>query len=132
MQLGVLAEQAGFDLLATSDHFHHGNPMKDMPVKLGYHERAWRTYQKVWIGPTVTCPTFRYNPAVVAEAFAPLSLLYPGRIFLGVGSGEALNEEAATGSWPKWLERSSAWSKRPRSSANYGQGSRWHSGKYYN
>jgi G6PDH family F420-dependent oxidoreductase len=54
----------------------------------------------------VTCPTLRYNPAVVAEAFASLSLLYPGRIFLGVGSGEALNEEAATGSWPKWPERS--------------------------
>jgi F420-dependent hydroxymycolic acid dehydrogenase len=42
---------------------------------------------------------------VVAEAFASLSLLYPGRVFLGVGSGEALNEEAATGVWPKWPER---------------------------
>jgi alkanesulfonate monooxygenase SsuD/methylene tetrahydromethanopterin reductase-like flavin-dependent oxidoreductase (luciferase family) len=60
----------------------------------------------VWIGPTVTCPTFRYNPAVVAEAFTSLSLFYPGRIFLGVGSGEALNEEAATGTWPEWSERS--------------------------
>jgi G6PDH family F420-dependent oxidoreductase len=48
----------------------------------------------------------RYNPAVVAEAFASLSLLYPGRVFLGVGSGEALNEEVAIGSWPKWPERS--------------------------
>jgi len=43
---------------------------------------------------------------VVAEAFASLNILYPGRIFLGVGSGEALNEEAATGTWPKWPERS--------------------------
>jgi alkanesulfonate monooxygenase SsuD/methylene tetrahydromethanopterin reductase-like flavin-dependent oxidoreductase (luciferase family) len=43
---------------------------------------------------------------VVAEAFASLSLLYPGRIFLGVGSGEALNEEAASGTWPKLHERS--------------------------
>ncbi|HSS96920.1 MAG TPA: LLM class flavin-dependent oxidoreductase, partial [Terriglobales bacterium] len=50
--------------------------------------------------------TFRYNPAVVAEAFASLNLLYPGRIFLGIGSGEALNEQAAIGSWPKWQERS--------------------------
>ena len=58
------------------------------------------------MGPTVTCPTFRYHPAVVAEAFATLSLLTPGRVFLGVGSGEALNEEAATGSWPEWEERS--------------------------
>jgi F420-dependent hydroxymycolic acid dehydrogenase len=41
----------------------------------------------------------------VAEAYATLSLLYPGRIFLGLGSGEALNEQAATGEWPKWRER---------------------------
>ena len=54
----------------------------------------------------MTCPTFRYNPAVVAETFASLNLLTPGRIFLGIGSGEAINEEASTGSWPKWDERS--------------------------
>jgi G6PDH family F420-dependent oxidoreductase len=47
----------------------------------------------------------RYHPAVVAESFATLSLLYPGRIFLGLGSGEALNEQAATGEWPAWRER---------------------------
>jgi F420-dependent hydroxymycolic acid dehydrogenase len=58
-----------------------------------------------WMGTTVTCPTLRYNPAVVAEAFASLSLLFPGRVFLGVGSGEALNEQAATGVWPRWRER---------------------------
>src|ERR1700735_3609389 len=57
------------------------------------------------MGPTVTCPTVRYTPAVVAEAFATLSRLYPGRIFLGLGSGEALNEQAATGHWPAWRER---------------------------
>ncbi len=53
----------------------------------------------------MTCLTLRYNAAVVAEAFASLSLLYPGRVFLGVGSGEALNEQAATGTWPAWPER---------------------------
>jgi len=58
------------------------------------------------MGTTVTCPTFRYNPAVVAQGFASLSLLYPGRIFLGVGSGEAINEQAAVSNWPKWDERS--------------------------
>jgi G6PDH family F420-dependent oxidoreductase len=57
------------------------------------------------MGTTVTCPTMRYNPAVVAEAFASLSHLYPGRVFLGVGSGEALNEQVAVGSWPRWQER---------------------------
>jgi G6PDH family F420-dependent oxidoreductase len=58
-----------------------------------------------WMGTTVTCPTLRYNPAVVAEAFATLGHLYPGRVFLGVGSGEALNEQVAVGEWPHWQER---------------------------
>jgi G6PDH family F420-dependent oxidoreductase len=107
IELGALAERVGFDLLATSDHFQ---PWQDNE---GHSGQAWVTMgalgqrtKKVWIGPTVTCPTFRYNPAVVAEAFASLSLLYPGRIFLGIGSGEALNEQAAVGSWPRWQERS--------------------------
>jgi len=65
---------------------------------------AARTRQ-LWMGTMVTCPTLRYHPAVVAEAFASLSLLSPGRIYLGVGSGEALNEQAATGNWPAWRER---------------------------
>src|SRR5271168_3873413 len=106
IRLGDSAEQAGFDLLATSDHFQ---PWQANERHAG---QAWITMsaigertRRVWIGPTVTCPTLRYNPAVVAEAFASLSLLYPGRIFLGLGSGEALNEEAATGAWPKWRER---------------------------
>ncbi|HLI79665.1 MAG TPA: TIGR03557 family F420-dependent LLM class oxidoreductase [Candidatus Binataceae bacterium] len=107
VNLGVMAEQAGFDLLANSDH------LQPWQANEGHAGEAWVTMaalgqrtHKVWIGPTVTCPTFRYHPAVVAEAFASLSLLYPGRIFLGVGSGEALNEKAAVGSWPKWPERS--------------------------
>src|SRR5580698_8881323 len=107
VELAVAAEEAEIDLLATSDH------LQPWQANERHSGQAWVTIsaigqrtKRVWIGPTVTCPTFRYNPAVVAETFASLSLLYPGRIFLGVGSGEALNEEAATGSWPKWPERS--------------------------
>ena len=107
VKLGVAAEQAGFDLVATSDHFQ---PWQANERHAG---QAWVTMaalgertKRIWTGPTVTCPTFRYNPAVVAEAFASLNLLYPGRIFLGIGSGEALNEQVAIGSWPKWPERS--------------------------
>ena len=107
VELGVAAENAGFDLLATSDHFQPWQSNE------GHAGEAWVTLgatgqrtRRVWMGPTVTCPTFRYNPAVVAETFATLSSLYPGRIFLGIGSGEALNEQAAVGSWPKWNERS--------------------------
>jgi F420-dependent hydroxymycolic acid dehydrogenase len=107
VEMGVAAERAGFDLLAASDH------LQPWQSNEGHSGEAWVTYgalgqrtHHVWMGTTVTCPTFRYNPAVVAEAFASLSLLTPGRIFLGVGSGEALNEQAAVGSWPKWQERS--------------------------
>jgi TAT-translocated FGD2 family F420-dependent dehydrogenase len=103
----TVPEQAGFDLLACSDH------LQPWQANQGHSGLAWITMaavaqhtQRVWIGTTVTCPSFRYNPAVVAEAFASLSLLSPGRIFLGLGSGEALNEEAATGLWPSWTERS--------------------------
>ena len=106
VNIGGWAKQAGFDLLATSDH------LQPWQANEGHCGAAWVTLaaagertNPAWIGTTVTCPTLRYNPAVVAEAFASLSLLYPGRVFLGVGSGEALNEEAATGVWPKWPER---------------------------
>jgi F420-dependent hydroxymycolic acid dehydrogenase len=106
IRLGASAESAGFDLVATSDHFQ---PWQANERHAG---QAWVTLgalgqrtERVWMGPTVTCPTLRYNPAVVAEAFATLSLLYPRRIFLGLGSGEALNEQAATGEWPRWRDR---------------------------
>jgi F420-dependent hydroxymycolic acid dehydrogenase len=106
VRLGVEAERAGFDLVSTSDHFQ---PWQANERHAGL---AWVTLgalgqqtQRVWMGTAVTCPTLRYNPAIVAEAFATLSLLYPGRIFLGLGSGEALNEQAATGLWPAWRER---------------------------
>lgn len=105
VQLGALASKSGFQVLSTSDHF------QPWQANEGHVGQAWVTLGALggqshsWMGTTVTCPTLRYNPAVVAEAFATLDQLYPGRIFLGVGSGEALNEEAATGAWPKWPER---------------------------
>ncbi len=106
VRLGASAEKAGFDLVSTSDHFQ---PWQANEQHSG---QAWVTLgalgqqtRRIWMGTTVTCPTLRYHPAVVAEAFATLSQLYPGRIFLGLGSGEALNEQAATGSWPAWRER---------------------------
>jgi TAT-translocated FGD2 family F420-dependent dehydrogenase len=106
VELGGHATSAGFSLLATSDHFQ---PWQANEAHSGL---AWVTMGALggragsaWIGTTVTCPILRYHPAVVAEAFATLSQLYPGRVFLGVGSGEALNEKAATGEWPNWNER---------------------------
>jgi TAT-translocated FGD2 family F420-dependent dehydrogenase len=107
VRLGILAEQAGFAYLATSDH------LQPWQTNQGHSGQAWTTLgalsyatSKIWMGTGVTCPTIRYNPAVVAEAFASLSFLTNHRIFLGIGSGEALNEKAATGYWPSWTERS--------------------------
>ncbi len=102
----VAAERAGFDAVWTSDHFH---PWQDNEGHAGY---AWVTLaavgqrtQRVQYGTAVTCPTYRYRPAEVAEAFASLSLLNPGRVFLGVGTGEALNEVPAGGGWGGYQER---------------------------
>lgn len=106
VELGNQAANGGFHLLATSDH------LQPWQANEGHSGEAWVTLgalssqvPRTWMGTTVTCPILRYSPAVVAEAFASMSHLAPGRIFLGVGSGEALNEEAATGTWPKWQER---------------------------
>jgi coenzyme F420-dependent glucose-6-phosphate dehydrogenase len=61
---------------------------------------------RVILGTSVLTPTFRYNPAVIAQAFATMGALFPGRIFLGVGTGEALNEVAvARLEWPDFKER---------------------------
>jgi G6PDH family F420-dependent oxidoreductase len=134
IEIGVSAEQSGFDLLATSDHFQ---PWQANEAHSG---EAWATLgalsqrtQRVWMGTTVTCPTFRYNPAVVAEAFATLDSLAPGRIFLGIGSGEALNEQAAIGSWPKWPERSERLVEATDIIRQMWTGKQIaHEGKYYN
>lgn len=105
LDFSVAAERAGFDVLWTSDHFH---PWQD---NQGHAGQAWITLaavgQKVSLpfGTGVTCPSFRYHPAVVAQAFASLGVLYPGRVFLGLGTGEALNEQAVTGEWGDYEER---------------------------
>jgi TAT-translocated FGD2 family F420-dependent dehydrogenase len=134
IDIGVSAEQAGFDLLATSDHF------QPWQANQGHSGEAWATLgalsqrtQRVWMGTTVTCPTFRYNPAMVAEAFATLDSLAPGRIFLGIGSGEALNEQAAVGLWPKWPERSERLIEATDIIRQMWVGKQiGHQGKYYN
>lgn len=106
VELGVAAEAAGFDLISTSDHFH---PWQDNQRHASF---AWVTLaalgqrtKRIHLGTAVTCPTFRYRPAIVAQAFASLGLLYPGRVYLGVGAGEALNEVPAGGGWEHYPER---------------------------
>src|SRR5436305_5373044 len=106
VEAGRTAAEAGFNLLATSDHF------QPWQANEGHYGEAWVTLgalgeraQAGWMGTTVTCPTMRYHPSVVAETFASRAALYPGRALLGGGSGEAVHEQAATGMWPAWPER---------------------------
>lgn len=105
LELGALAEQAGFDCVWTSDHFQ---PWQDNE---GHSGQAWITLAalgaktSIPFGTGVTCPTYRYHPAIVAQAFASLGVLYPGRVFLGTGTGEAVNEFTATGTWGVFQER---------------------------
>lgn len=102
VELGVAAEGAGMESAFVSDHFqpwrHEGG---HAPFALAWLAAVGERTEAITLGTSVMTPTFRYNPAVVAQAFATLGCLYPGRIVLGVGSGEALNE-IATGSLPGW------------------------------
>jgi coenzyme F420-dependent glucose-6-phosphate dehydrogenase len=108
VELGVLAEAHGMDSATVSDHFqpwrHHGG---HAPFALAWIAAVGERTDRLTLGTSVLTPTFRYNPAVTAQAFATLGCLYQGRIFLGVGTGEALNEIATgfEGNWPDFRER---------------------------
>jgi coenzyme F420-dependent glucose-6-phosphate dehydrogenase len=109
LDFAVLAEKQGFDFVCISDHFH---PWFHRCGRAG-HAWVWigaagAKTSKVRLGTGVTACIYRYNPAIVAQAFATLDELYPGRIFLGVGTGEALNEmpiALANQKWPRYRER---------------------------
>ena len=108
VEYAVLAEQAGMDSATVSDHFqpwrHDGG---HAPFSLSWLTAVGERTQRLQLGTSVLTPTFRYNPAVLAQAFATMACLYPGRVFLGVGTGEALNEIATghVGEWPAFKER---------------------------
>lgn len=112
VEIAVAAEAHGMESVAVSDHFqpwrHTGG---HAPFSLSWMAAVGERTSTVQIGTSVMTPTFRYNPAVIAQAFATMGCLYPGRIMLGVGTGEALNE-IATGfrgageqDWPEFKER---------------------------
>ena len=107
LDYAVQAEQVGLDSVTVSDHFqpwqHEGG---HAPFSLSWLAAVGERTSRVQLGTSVLTPTFRYNPAVIAQAFGTLGSLYPGRIMLGVGSGEALNEVAvARLEWPDFKER---------------------------
>jgi coenzyme F420-dependent glucose-6-phosphate dehydrogenase len=107
LELSALAAGAGLGTVAVSDHLqpwrHHGGHSPAVLPFLGaLAERA----PGARIGTSVLTPTMRYHPVTIAQAFATLGLLAPGRVFLGVGTGEALNEQPVmTEPWPGVKER---------------------------
>jgi coenzyme F420-dependent glucose-6-phosphate dehydrogenase len=102
----VLAEQAGFDVVLGSDHFH---PWVD-DVSAASFVWSWlgavaAQTQRVELGTSVTCPLFHYHPGMIAQAAATVDRLSDGRFFLGVGTGEAINETPLGWDFPGYGER---------------------------
>ena len=107
LDYAVLAEQCGFDSVFVSDHFqpwrHTGG---HAPSAIAWLGALGASTSKIVMGTSVLTPTFRHHPSMVAQAFGTLGQLFPGRVVLGVGSGESLNEVPATGApWPEMKER---------------------------
>jgi len=103
---GARAEEAGFAFALVSDHFH---PWID---RQGESAFVWGVLgalatatERLVLGTGVTCPTIRIHPAIVAQAAATAAALLPGRFFLGVGTGENLNEHVLGQRWPAAAER---------------------------
>lgn len=98
LDFSAMAEERGLEVVAISDHFqpwrHNGGHAPAAMTWLGAVGTATR---KAVLGTSVLTPMLRYHPSVVAQSFATLGAMYPGRVFLGVGSGEAMNETPATG-----------------------------------
>jgi G6PDH family F420-dependent oxidoreductase len=95
-----LAEEAGFDALWISDHYHPWNDEQGQSPFVWSIIGALAAVCRLPVTTAVTCPTVRTHPAVVAQAAATSAVLHEGRFVLGIGSGEALNEHILGGPWP--------------------------------
>ena len=102
LEYSQLAEQHGFKGVMAADHFQPWVPQQ------GHNAFVWSwiaalgaTTKTLTFGPGVTCASFRYHPAVVAQAAATQGAMTPGRVWLGLGTGEALNEHVVGGVWPE-------------------------------
>ncbi len=101
----VAAESAGFSGVMAADHVQPWVPQQGQAAFVWAFMAAVAERTKGDIGPGVTCPTFRQHPAIIAQAAATLAAMYPGRFWLGLGSGEALNEHIVAEYWPEAPER---------------------------
>ena len=105
LEYGIAAEESGFDSIEASDHFHPWSEKGQACFVWAWLGAVAARTRQILLGTGVTCPSLRYHPAVIAQAAATLAAMAPGRVFLGVGTGEALNEYAAMGSWPPYRTR---------------------------
>jgi coenzyme F420-dependent glucose-6-phosphate dehydrogenase len=107
LDFSVAAEAAGFDSVFISDHFQ---PWKHTdghaPFSFAWMGALGARTSRIVMGTSVMTPTFRYHPSIVAHCFGTLGVMFPGRVVLGIGTGESLNEVPATGMhWPEMKER---------------------------
>jgi coenzyme F420-dependent glucose-6-phosphate dehydrogenase len=106
VRFASLADELGYDSVVISDHFqpwrHTGG---HSPFSFAWLGAAGERTSQVRLGTSVVAPSYRYHPGIVAQAMATLACLNPGRVFLGVGTGEALNEIPLGVEWPEQKER---------------------------
>jgi coenzyme F420-dependent glucose-6-phosphate dehydrogenase len=107
LEVSCLAETVGFDSVFISDHFqpwkHTGG---HAPYSFSWLGALGARTKRVVMGTSVATPTFRYHPSIVAQAMGTLGVMFPKRLVLGIGTGEALNEVPAVGiKWPGFKER---------------------------
>jgi len=107
LEFSVKAEEVGFDSIMVSDHFqpwrHNGG---HAPYSFSWLGALGERTSRAMIGTSVVTPTFRYHPSIIAQAMGTLGAMNPGRVMLGVGTGESMNEVPSIGiEWPKFKER---------------------------
>ncbi len=107
LDYALLAERLGFDIVAVSDHFQPWRHTSGhAPLVFSWLGALAYASERVTMGTSVLTPLLRYHPSVVAQGFATIDKFAPGRVFLGVGTGESMNEVPATGApWPGGKER---------------------------
>jgi coenzyme F420-dependent glucose-6-phosphate dehydrogenase len=107
LDFAVEAEEQGFDSIMVSDHYQPWRHTDGhAPFSMAWLAAVGERTNRAQLGTSVLTPTFRYHPSIVAHAFATLGSLYPGRIILGIGTGESMNEVPVIGiEWPEFRER---------------------------
>jgi len=105
LEYAAVADRVGFDWIDVSDHFNPWSEEGQASFTWSWLGAAATQTKRAVLSPGVTCPILRYHPTVIAQAAATMTHFAPNRFALGLGTGEALNEFAATGQWPSYAER---------------------------